>query len=59
MSDGTQVSVENPSNSSKTASGVTPVSLPPVPTTKVLAIGRLVEPLTPEQRKIMGDNQDL
>lgn len=53
MSDRTQDSIAKPSNSSTTTPGVTTAGLPPVPTTKVLAIGRLVEPLTPEQRKLM------
>ena len=53
MSDRTQDSVANPSNFSEAASGGTAAGLPPVPTTKVLAIGRFVESLTPEQQKVM------
>ena len=53
MSDRIEDIVEHSSNSSRTAPRVTPGGLPPVPTTKVLAIGQLVAPLTLEQRKVM------
>jgi hypothetical protein len=53
MSDRIQKIDEDSSNTSKTTTGFTSAGLRPVPTTRVLAIGHLVSPLTPEQRKIM------
>jgi hypothetical protein len=34
-----------------------PGGLPPVPTTKLLAIGHMVAPLTPEQRRTFGPKE--
>ena len=53
MSDRIHDIIEYPSNSSRTGPGVKTTSLPAVPTTKVLAIGQLVGPLTPDQQKVM------
>lgn len=36
---------------------LTPGGLPPVPTTKILAIGHLVSPLTPDQRRTVGSKE--
>ena len=36
---------------------LTPSGLPPVPTTRILAMGHLVSPLTPEQRHTVGGKE--